>query len=122
MAENALFSQGLFDTANRAEDRALAATGMGTELGGLINAITQGKLGTLANLGQWEQGRQDDFSRMAYEDFERNKLGWIPLLLQAAASQGSGSPGQIYTVPQPGKPSTLEQWGPIIGGLLGAFG
>ena len=119
LAQNALLNQTISDYANRAEDRALAATGQAVGLGGLLDAIQRGKVDTLAGLGQWEQGRADAMAGLRYEDFERNKLGWLPILLQAAMSRGAGSPGSTIAIPKPGEQSTLDRILPILTGLLG---
>lgn len=118
LAQNQLLLSTIGDYANRAEDRALAATGLGLQTGTALDRMQQDRLRLPFQLGSWEQGRQDDFSRMAYEDFERNKLGWFPSLMQLAMSQGSGSPGQIYqTTTSPGSPGVAD-WLQILGGLI----
>lgn len=118
LAQNKMLLDALYGTANQAEDRALQATGMATNLGGLMNQIDQSRITLPFGLGQYEQGRQDDFSRMGYEDFERNKLGWLPLLAGLAGGQHAGSPGQIYQTTTPGKPGALD-YASILAGLFG---
>jgi hypothetical protein len=81
---------------------------MATNLGGLMNQIDQSKIQLPFQIGQYEQGRQDGFSNQAYEDFERNKLGWLPFLGQMAGGQSGGSPGQIYQTTTPGKPGAID--------------
>jgi hypothetical protein len=108
MQQNQMVLEALYGTANQAEDRALQATGMATNLGGLMNQIDQSKIQLPFQIGQYEQGRQDGFSNQAYEDFERNKLGWLPFLGQMAGGQSGGSPGQIYQTTTPGKPGAID--------------
>lgn len=108
LAQNQLFLQTLADQANRSEDRALQATGLGLQTGQALDEMMRSRLTLPFGMGAWEQGRQDDFARAMYEDFEKNKLGWLPLLSQLAQSQGSGSPGQIYTTTEPGKPGAID--------------
>lgn len=122
LAENQLANSVLSDFANKSEDRALQATGMGTSLGALLDAIQQNKINVPLGAGQLEQGRQDQFANTRFQDWSQNRLGWFPYLLQAAMSRNAGSPGSTFAVPQPGKPSTLDQWGPLIGAFLGGLG
>jgi hypothetical protein len=118
LAQNKMMLDALYGTANQAEDRALQATGMATNLGGLMNQIDQSRVTLPFQLGQYEQGRQDHFSNQAYEDFERNKLGWLPWLSQMASGQHGGTPGQIYQTQTPGKPGALDYAG-LLAGLFG---
>lgn len=121
LAQNAMMSQVLGDYANRAQDRSLAATGQATNLGALLDAIRRGQVDTLSGLGQYETGRQDAFSNVAFNDWSQNRLGYLPLLLQAAMSRHAGSPGSTIAIPQPGKPSTIDQVSPWISLLAGLF-
>lgn len=118
LAQNKMLLDALYGTANQAEDRALAATGMATDLGGLMNQIDQSRIMLPFQIGQFEQGRQDFFSNQAYEDFERNKLGWFPHLAQLAGGQHGGTPGQIYQTTTPGKPGALD-YATLLAGLFG---
>jgi hypothetical protein len=118
LAQNQMLLEALYGTANQAEDRALQATGMATNLGGLMNQIDQSRVTLPFQLGQYEQGRQDHFSNQAYEDFERNKLGWLPMLTQLAGGQHGGTPGQIYQTQTPGKPGALD-YATLLAGLFG---
>lgn len=118
MMENALLQKTLSDYANRTEDRALQATGMGMGLGGMLDKMAQDRVQIPFGVGAWEQGRQDELAQFPYMDFEKNKLGWLPLLAQMAASQKAGSPGQIYTTQEPGKPGAVD-WLSLLGGLFG---
>jgi hypothetical protein len=118
LQQNKMLLDALYGTANQAEDRALQATGMATNLGGLMNNIDQSRITLPFQLGQYEQGRQDHFSNQAYEDFERNKLGWLPMLTQLAGGQHGGTPGQIYQTQTPGKPGALD-YATLLAGLFG---
>lgn len=104
MQQNAMIQKALLDFANGQQDRSLAAGGMGMQLGSLMDQMAQDRVRLPAELGQYEQGRQDRFSNLAYEDFERNKLGWLPLLLGSAQGQHGPTPGPIYQTQTPGDP------------------
>jgi hypothetical protein len=117
--QNAMLLSALNQMTNQREDRALQATGMSLTAAQLQEQMAQNRLMLPFQIGQYEQGRQDDYGRMAYEDFERNKLGWFPYLLQAAQGVGTGSPGQVYTTQTPGKPGAVD-WLTALGPLLGA--
>jgi hypothetical protein len=118
LAQNKMLLEALYGTANQAEDRALQATGMATNLGGLMNNIDQSRITLPFQIGQFEQGRQDHFSNQAYEDFERNKLGWLPMLTGLAGGQHGGSPGQIYQTQTPGRPGAFD-YATLLAGLFG---
>lgn len=93
LQQNQMLNELMFNQANKDLDRQMQTIPLQMQLGQMIEQGTQNRLGALSGFGQWEQGRMDDFSKMAYEDFENNKYGLLPLLLQAATSQGAGSPG-----------------------------
>jgi hypothetical protein len=104
LAQDQLLGQLLSGFANLQEDRALQGTKLGLDSAALQEQMTRNRIMDPFNMGQYEQQRQDNFSRMAYDDFNQNRLGWLGPLLQAANSQGAGSPGQIYTTQTPGQP------------------
>lgn len=118
MKQNSLMANLLGDAANRQEDRALQATGMSMGLGQMLDQMAQDRVRLPFELGQYEQGRQDRFGNMRYEDFERNKLGWLPFMADLAKSQGAGSPGSVYTLSEPGRPGASD-WLTALGPLLG---
>jgi hypothetical protein len=119
LAQNQLLQQTLSDFANKQQDRALTADQLGLQSASLQDQIRQNQLTTPFMMAQYEQGRQDNFSNQAYQDFEHNKLGYLPMLLQAANSQGAGSPGTPYTTTTPGTPG----YGGLLSGILdGLFG
>jgi hypothetical protein len=121
MAQNQLLLQTLSDYANQQENRALQATGLGLSTGQALDQMQQDRLKLPFAVGSWEQGRQDDYSRQAYDDFERNKLGWLSFLGPLAASQGSGTPGTVYsTTSAPAKPGVAD-WASALGPLLNLF-
>lgn len=73
-------------------NRGLQASQIGLQEAGLEDQMMQNRINQMFGMGQWETGRQDQFAQMAYNDFEQNKLGWLPLLMQWAG--GSGMPAQ----------------------------
>jgi hypothetical protein len=82
--------------------------------------MVQDRMNPLFQYGNWEQSRQDQFARMAYEDYERNKLGYLPYLLQAAGGVGSPNSGTpVQTVTDPGKPATIPP--ELLQLLIGLF-
>jgi hypothetical protein len=119
LAQNQLLLSTLGDYANRAEDRALAATGLGLQAGNSLDQMMQDRLKLPFQMGAWEQGRGDQMARQNYDAWNQDKLGWFPMMMQLAMSQGSGTPGQIYqTQSDPGKPG-LADWLGLFGGLGG---
>lgn len=119
LAQNQMLTSMLSDFANKSKDRQLQATGMSAGIGGLLDQMQQNRVGTLAGLGQTEQGRQDQFANTRFQDWSTNRLGWLPLLVQAFSGQHAGSPGQMFTTQTPGTPSTISQYGPLLTALLG---
>ena len=96
MKMNSMLTDTLFNQANRDQDRQLAAAGMANTAGMSQDQLAQNRLGALNQYGMWEQGRQDNFSGQAREQFNQDRLGTLPMLLQAAMSQGAGNPGTPY--------------------------
>lgn len=121
LQQNQMLTSALFDQANREQDRSLAAAQGSTALGGLLDQMAQNRLTTPFAIGQYEQGRQDNFANQAFQDWQQNKLGWFPYLLQAAASQGAGYPGQVVPNTTPGTPGLLD-YAQGLGGLAGLIG
>lgn len=117
MQQNALLTGLLREYSEGQENRALQATGQGMQFGGLMDEMAQNRVRLPAEVGQWEQGRQDQFQKDRYKDFEANKLGWFPYALNFASGQGAGSPGQIYTTQTPGDPGAAP-WLELLAGLL----
>lgn len=121
MQQNAMLTSALGDYANKAQDRSLQAAQGSTALGGLLDQMAQNRITTPFAVGQYEQGRQDNFSNQAFQDWQQNKLGWFPYLLQAATSQGAGSPGQVVPITSAGTPGAID-YAQGLGGLAGLLG
>lgn len=117
MKQNSLMANLLSDYANKQEDRSLQATGMSMGLGQMLDQMAQDRVRLPFEVGQYEQGRQDRFANQRYDDFEKNKLGWLPFMADLAKSQGAGSPGQIYQTTQPGSPGAAD-WLQILAQFL----
>ena len=64
-----------------------------------------------------EGQRGDNFARLGYQDFENNKYGLLPLLIQFAASQSGGSAATPYAVQQPGSTGAAD-WLTLLAGLF----
>lgn len=121
MQENAMLQGLLADYANRSEDRALQATGQATGLGALLDQMAQSRIALPFGVGQYEQGRQDDLQRLLFSDWQSNRLGWLGPMLQAAMSQGAGSPGspgQIINVPNNDAEHGTVDWLTLLAGFL----
>lgn len=121
LAQNQLLQQTLYDFANKQQDRSLQADALGLQAGGMLDQMQQNRLTTPFQLGSYEQNRQDQFSNTAFQDWSQNRTGWLPMLMQAAMSQGAGSPGQIYQTSTPPTPGAAN-WLQLLGGLGSLFG
>lgn len=114
MAQNTMLADLLRGYSEGQENRALQAGQLGLQASGQLDQQAQDRVRLPFEMGQYEQQRQDEFSKMKYADFENNKLGYFPYLLGAAQSQGAGSPGQvIQTAGEPAKPG-LSDWMSIL--------
>ncbi len=117
LKQNQLLNSLLYNQNEADSNRALQATDQGMRLAGLDDQIQRGKLDQLGGFGRWEQGRMDDFARLAYQDFESNKYGMLPMLIQFAASQSGGSAPTPYVTQQPGGTGAAD-WLTLLSGLF----
>lgn len=117
LRQNQLLTNLMFEQGNRDLDRALSATNTSLQATSLQDQLERNRLDALFRFGGWEQGRQDEFSRMAYEDWDRNKYGLLPLLIQFANGQSGGSGPTPYTVTQPGSQGAAD-WLTLLAGLF----
>lgn len=112
---NQMLNDLLYNQSQSDLNRALQATGMSTQLGQLQDQMARDRLDQLFGFGKYEQGRQDQYSLLRYQDFEKNKYGMLPMLIQALGAFG----GQGYQNVTPGSEGIMDWLGPIIGAWLG---
>jgi hypothetical protein len=117
LKQNQLLNTLMHDQNEADANRSLQSAGLGLQQAQLDDQMQRSRLDQLFNFGRWEQGRTDDYARLGYEDFERNKYGLLPLLIQFAGSQSGGSPGTPYTVQQPGGTGAAD-WLTLLAGLI----
>lgn len=142
--QQALLQNLLYGQANQDLDRALQASLHGSDIAsreklGFGNLQMQSALGMgnlalgqdeqrrkrmqdLFGVAQYEQGRQDQYSMIPYQEFLQSRMGFIPLLMQLAGSQGAGSQGSPVTTTTGGGPGLIDlasfaansfpMWGP----------
>lgn len=121
MRMNQMLNQTMFEQANRDQDRALSTAGQYMNLGGLEEQAQQGRLRDLMGYGQWEQGRQDNFAGIRMNNWNQDRLGYLPYLLQFGSAQGTPSGGTPYqTVTSPGSQPQIppELLAAILGKLF----
>lgn len=109
--EDARFRNNLaFQGGQRGLDRALQSAGMGMGAAGMQEQMAQDRLRLPFQIGSWEQGRQDQFAGQAYQDFERNKLGWLPAIMGLLGGQGGtgGMQGQFGVQQTAGSPGFID--------------
>lgn len=116
-----------FQGQQNALDRAMQAAGMGGQFGQIQDQMMQDRLRLPFQIGAWEQGRQDQFARMPYDDFMQSRLGFLPQLFQLMASQGGAggmSPqfGVHQTGGSPGALDYISALAPIFMGMLAEGG
>lgn len=106
---NQMLNQTMYDQANQDLNRAMQAAGMGMNLGGMMDEMQRARLNQMFGYGSWEQGRQDNYGMLGYQDFENNKLGFLPYLIQALGGVGAPTPGTpVQTVTNPGTPPKIS--------------
>lgn len=93
LAQNQLMTDLLYRQTNADQDRSLQASNLASQHGQAAERMQLDRMRLLGDLGMWEQGRQDNYGRMAYDDFERNKLGFLPLLTSLAQAPGTSTQG-----------------------------
>lgn len=118
LQQDALLWKMLSDYGNQTQDRALQASGLGIQSAQAQDQMAMNRLQMPFLMGQYEQNRQDQFANTAYQDFDRNRLGWLGWMGQLAGGQGAGSPGQIYTTQTPGSPGAVDYL-PLLMSLFG---
>jgi hypothetical protein len=122
MKMNQMLNQTMFDQSNRDLDRAMQSTKMFGDWSLQEDQGARDWLRDLMGFGQYEQGRADKYGMLGYEDFERNKLGYLPYLLQAAGGVGAGSSPQPYQVmTDPGQSGWGDEASDLFRNLLGMF-
>lgn len=91
----------LYDATQSGLDRSLQSAMAAPGIAGAMDEQTMNRLRLPFQFGQYEQGRQDQFSGQAFNDWSQNRLGFLPMLLNAAMNPGSGgSAGQPPTYGQ----------------------
>lgn len=119
LQQNQLMTNLLHRQTNTDLDRTLQAANMGSQHGQAANQMQLDRMRFLADQGRFEQGRQDLFERQRYEDFERNKLGFLPMLMQMAQSPGSPTAGVWGNQQSGGSPGVLD-WAQLAAQIYGA--
>lgn len=121
LKQNQMLNELLYGQANKDLDRQMMAIQQEMQLGQLTEQGAKDRLAQLFGFGSWEQGRMDDMAMKYYQDFEQNKYGFLPMLLQAAMSQGAGSPGSPGSIAQimtsPGREPDVPP--ELLTGILG---
>jgi hypothetical protein len=94
-------------------DRMLQAAGLGISAGQAQDQMAQDRLRLPFQIGSWEQGRQDEFSRLPYDEFMQSRLGFLPQLFDLIASQGGtgGMSGQYGMQTTSGSPGFMDYLG-----------
>lgn len=120
LQQNQLLSDLLYRQTNADQDRALQAAGLASQHGQAEDRMQLDRMRQLAELGMWEQGRQDQFSRLPYEDFQRNMLGFLPMLAQMAQAPGTATQG-VWGQNQTGGSPGFIDYAAALAPLLAAF-
>jgi hypothetical protein len=118
MQENQMLNQAMYNQANQDQNRALQAAGQGANMGMDLNSIQQQQLTVPFNMAQAEQALQQGNATNAYQQWLQNSLGFLPMLMQGAMSQGSGTPGYPTTTTTASTPGAANYL-PILASLFG---
>lgn len=120
LQQNQLLTDLLYRHTNADQDRALQAAELGSQHGQAAERMQLDRMRLLGDLGMFEQGRQDQFARLPYEDFERNKLGFLPLLAQMAQAPGTATQG-VWGQNQTGGSPGFIDYAAALAPLIAAF-
>lgn len=126
--EDARFRNQLgFQGEQNALDRAMQAADLGGQFGQMQDQMMQDRLRLPFQIGAWEQGRQDQYARMPYDDFMQSRMGYLPYLFDLMASQGgSGGMSPQFGVQQtggsPGALDYISALAPIFFGMMAEGG
>lgn len=105
---NQMLNQTMYDQSQQDLNRALQASGMGMQLGSLQDELQRNRLNQLFGFGQYEQGRQDQYAMLPYQDFMQSRMGYLPLLAQVLGGVGAPNSGTpVQTVTNPGAPPKI---------------
>lgn len=108
MKLNQMLNQTMFDQANRDQDRAMATIPLSLQADNQQQSNSLQNLMAMMGFGQYSQGRQDSFAKDSRDQFNTDRLGYLPYLIQAAMSQGTPSGGSPYQVTtNPGSQPTI---------------
>jgi len=120
LQENQALLQAQQQQALAEQGQALTAAGTGVGAGSAMDQILTSHLMNPFAIGQYEQGRQDTFANTRYQDFNQNKLGWFPYLLQGAMQPGGQSyPGPVEYRSTGSQPGGLDWASALLPGLVG---
>lgn len=98
-------------------DAILQASQLGMQLGNMQDQQMQERIKMLQGFGAWEQGRQDQFSNMGFQQFNQDRLGTIPMIL-GALSGSSGSAQSPIQTQSGGGPGVIDYAIPIITAMI----
>jgi hypothetical protein len=122
LQENQMVLKSLQDQALAEQGQALTANATGVGAGSAMESAMQQNLMNPFAIGQYEQGRQDQFANLRYQDYNQNKLGWFPYLLQGAISRQAGYPGPVMYNTTGSQPGGLDWASALLPGLIGISG
>lgn len=120
LQQNQLLTSLLHDQTNRDQDRSLQAAGLGMQHGISENQMQLDRMKFLADQGRWEQGRQDQYGMLGYQDFENNKLGFLQMLAQMAQSPGTATAPTWGTQQTAGSPGFFD-YAKLAAQIYGAY-
>lgn len=112
--EDARFRNQLqFQGGQNALDRAMQAAGLGQSGAALQHQMEQDKLRLPFQIGSWEQGRQDQYARMPYDEFQRDRDGYLSEIMNLIGGTGGtgGMSGQWGTQQTGGSPGFADYLG-----------
>lgn len=120
LQQNQLMTDLLHKQTNQDLDRSLQASGMGMQHGIAQNQMQLDNMRHLFDVGRYEQDRQDGFSRLSYEDFQKNMLGFLPMLSQMAQSPGTATSPVWGNQQSGGSPGAFD-YAQLLAQIYGAY-
>ena len=121
MDDNYRYNQMGWQGNENAQDRQLRAIGMQPDFWRTQQDLRRQPMLDLFNMGQWEQGRQDMFSLLPFQDWQNNRYGLLPDIMGMVGGVGGPSLQQPTQTSTPGGTGAID-WLNLINAFRGAYG
>lgn len=125
LGQDKLLTELMYNQGQSDANRALQASQMAIQQAQAYDQMQRNRMNDLFQIGQWEQGRGDQFSQLPYNDWMQGRLGFLPMLLSAMSGTAMQPIQQQPIVTQSGGgPGVMDyaMQAAMIAAMAGAFG